>query len=151
MGFQHIYVPTVGYTLAAWPLTVSQLKQLTSPAINAFLQKMGLCRKMGGFGRTPLIDYQGVNQTTLFFNTFGYSTLSEKCSLLDTPGIRSTMERAFQHLTPWLLPSHMHLMAGSPTSTAPLQLHIACSNIFIELPISLLHILLCFVRVISTS
>jgi hypothetical protein len=77
MGYRHIYLPSVGYALAAWPLTVSQLHKLTSPAVNAFLPKMGFCRNtsrkiifgsksLGGYGLTPMIDYQGVNQTTLF-------------------------------------------------------------------------------------
>jgi hypothetical protein len=77
MGYKHIYLPSVGFALAAWPLTVIQLHKLTSPAINAVLPKMGFCRNtsrqiifgaksLGGYGLTPLIDYQGVNQTTLF-------------------------------------------------------------------------------------
>ena len=77
MGYKNIYLPSVGFALAVWPLTVIQLHKLTSPAINAFLPKMGFCRNtsrqiifgaksLGGYGLTPLIDYQGVTQTTLF-------------------------------------------------------------------------------------
>jgi hypothetical protein len=75
MGYLHIYLPSVGYALACWPLDAIQLKKLTSSAINAFLPKIGFCRKMSrknisgskrlqGYGLTPLMDYQGVNQTT---------------------------------------------------------------------------------------
>jgi hypothetical protein len=77
MSYSHIYLPSVGYALACWPLTAAQLHKGTSPAVNAFLSKMGFCQKMsrnilfgskslGGFDLTPLVNYQGVNQSMLF-------------------------------------------------------------------------------------
>ena len=52
-------------------------KKLTSPVVKAILPKIGFCWNMsqqisfssqafGGHGLTPLLHYQGVNQTTLF-------------------------------------------------------------------------------------
>jgi hypothetical protein len=77
MGYRHIWLPSVGYPLAAWGLHDKQLHQVEKHAVNAFLPKMGFScklsrnvifgsRRHGGFGLTRLADYQGVNQTILF-------------------------------------------------------------------------------------
>jgi hypothetical protein len=76
MGYRHIWLPSVGYALAAWPLTERQLHRISINSNNAFISKMGFCcktsrkvifgsRAHGGFGLTPLLDFQGVNQATL--------------------------------------------------------------------------------------
>jgi hypothetical protein len=77
MGYRHIWLPSVGYALAAWPLHAKQLHRVAIASNNAFIPKMGFCRSTcrhiifgskayGGFGLTSLSDFQGVNQTTLF-------------------------------------------------------------------------------------
>jgi hypothetical protein len=77
MGYRHIWLPSVGYPLACWPLCEDDLYQIEKNSINAFLPKMGFCRttaraiifgskKFGGFGLTRLRDFQGVNQISLF-------------------------------------------------------------------------------------
>jgi hypothetical protein len=76
MGYRHIWLPSVGYALAAWPLNANQLHRVAVNSNNAFISKMGFCQKtcrkiifgskaFGGFGLTSLADFQGVNQTCL--------------------------------------------------------------------------------------
>jgi hypothetical protein len=120
MGYTHIYLPSVGYALACWPLDAVQLKKLTSSAVNAFLPKMGFCRKMSrnlifgskqlqGYGLTPLINYQGVNQTTLLLTRLG------KCWPLDTHGFKHTAAWETKHYWTRLASYPMPRRAGSST------------------------------------
>jgi hypothetical protein len=76
MGCSHIWLPNGGYPLACWGLDDAQLHQVEKNAVNAFLPKMGFCRKtsrviifgskrFGRFGLHRLCDFQGVNQVLL--------------------------------------------------------------------------------------
>ena len=76
MGYRHIWLPSVGYALACWPVTPLQLRHIKKQAVNAFLPKMGFCSKScrvvifgsttyGGYELTRLCDFQGVNQASL--------------------------------------------------------------------------------------
>jgi hypothetical protein len=147
MGYRHIYLPSVGYALACWPLTEHQLKKLTSPAVNAFLPKMGFCRNtsrkllfgcrsLGGHGLTPLTAYQGVNQTTLFVQHLRLMDSIGKMLLIGYSWYQSYCGVGFQtlHNTTTPLP---HAPNGWFSF---LRRFLARSGISIELPLSLIRL-----------
>jgi hypothetical protein len=76
MGYRHIWLPSVGYALACWPVGTLQLCHIEKQAVNAFLPKMGFSstschavifgsRAYRGYGLTCLCNYQGVNQASM--------------------------------------------------------------------------------------
>ena len=151
MGYKHIYLPSIGFAQEAWPLTISQLAKLTSPAINAFLPKMGFCRNtarkiifgarsLGGYDLTPLIGYQGVNQTTLFVQhlrlfdsvgkmlSIGYSWFQMYCGVsfpvlaAPTTPVQHAPYGWFTHLCSFLARSDITIELPTKLLRTPLQL-----------------------------
>jgi hypothetical protein len=147
MGYRHIWLPSVGYPLACWPLCEDDLYQIEKNSVNAFLPKMGFSRttcraivfgskKFGGFGLTRLRDFQGVNQISLFL---------QHIRLYDSIGVMYHIGYCWYQL----YCGTSFAMLSQPAATLPhapagwftrLRVFLADTNLSIDLPTSLLRL-----------
>jgi hypothetical protein len=147
MGYRHIWLPSVGYPLACWPLCEADLYQIEKNSVNAFLPKMGFSRttcraiifgskKFGGFGLTRLRNFQGVNQISLFL---------QHLRLYDSIGVMYHIGYCWYQL----YCGTSFAMLGSPAVIVPyepvgwftrLRTFLAATDLSIDLPPELLRL-----------